>query len=60
MQDKETNQRNKLHRRHGYWEVYSPHGDLWFKGYYINGVEFGYFEHWSYYNSSGIIEYYAR
>jgi hypothetical protein len=33
--------KNKLHRRHGYWEVYYPHGDLWFSGPFINGVEFG-------------------
>ena len=33
--------KNKTHRRHGYWEVYSPHGELWFSGPYINGERFG-------------------
>ena len=33
--------KNKTHRRHGYWEVYSPNGELWFSGPYINGERFG-------------------
>ena len=33
--------RNKLHYRHGYWEVYTCHHDFWFSGFYINGDKFG-------------------
>jgi hypothetical protein len=33
--------KNKQWRRHGYWEVYSRHGYLWFCGPYINGERFG-------------------
>jgi hypothetical protein len=33
--------KNKTHRRHGYWEVYTCHGDFWFSGPYINGERFG-------------------
>jgi hypothetical protein len=34
--------RNKQGSRHGYWEVYTIHGDLWFCGPYVNGERFGY------------------
>ena len=34
--------KSKQWRRHGYWEVYSSHGDLWFSGPYVNGERFGY------------------
>lgn len=34
--------RNEQGQAHGYWEVYSPHGDLWFFGPYVNGLALGY------------------
>ncbi len=58
MQDKRPH--NEKKEAHGYWVVHHDNNNLGYKGHYINGEEFGYFENWSYYNSSGIIEYYAR
>jgi hypothetical protein len=58
MQDKTPH--NEKKQPHGYWVVHHDNHNLWFKGHYVNDVEYGYFEHWSYFNSSGIIEYYAR
>jgi hypothetical protein len=33
---------NDKNNRHGLWENYFYHGDVMFKGYYVNNVELGY------------------
>lgn len=35
---------------HGYWEVYRPDGNLWYKGNYFHGKTHGY---WEGYNRNG-------
>jgi len=36
--------KNKDGKRHGLWEWYYDNGQLWYKGYYINGQEDGLWE----------------
>lgn len=51
---------NDKGQRHGTWERYWNDGTLWYKGYYLNDVEFG---HWAHYYGKGKLVkevYYAR
>jgi antitoxin component YwqK of YwqJK toxin-antitoxin module len=43
---------DSYNQKTGYWEWYHHNGNLWQKGYFINGKKEGY---WQYYHSDGKI-----
>jgi hypothetical protein len=42
---------NEKKQRHGYWELYSDDGKIWFKRFYVNGQKIGYGECLTYGNN---------
>jgi len=37
---------NEKNQRHGYWELYWTNGKIFYKRFYVNGIENGYEEYY--------------
>jgi len=56
--NKDISPRNAKGQPHGYFEIYRPNGELWFKCIYDNGKEIGYEEYYHYFRDKKLTKIY--